>query len=184
MALPGCGGGGAQAVAHVQGSAISQSALAHWSAIKRIELQRSATGSPTSGEVMHKALAFLITSEWLQREAAAQGVTVSAAEVNAGYQRLSSGPNGQSFTLSLKRRGLSRADELLILRLATLGHKLTDKIVGGRHGVLLPAQRRSLSAFLAEYRRRWRQRTSCQPGYVIAECGNGPPLPSSPSNSP
>jgi hypothetical protein len=184
IALFGCGAAKAPVVASVQGSAISQSALAHWTAIKRIELQSSPKPTSSSPDVEQKALAFLITSEWLKQEAAARGISVSASEVNANYRRLLNGPNGPNFANSLKRRGLSSADELLILRLGALGRTLSEKIAGPRHGVLRAEQRQRLSAFVAAYRQHWKQRTSCRPGYVIAECSNGPPLPSSTGSGP
>jgi len=37
---------------------------------------------------------------------------------------------------------------------------------------------RALTRFVSDYRRRWRARTVCAEGYVVAECSNGPPLPS------
>jgi hypothetical protein len=182
IALCACGATKAPVVASVEGSVISQSALAHWTAIKRIELESSTRPTSSSHDVERKALAFLITSEWLKHEAASRGISASASEVLASYQRLLNGPNGPNFAISLTRRGLSRADELLILRLGALGEKLSEKIAGPRHGVLRAAQRRRLKAFIVAYRQRWKQRTTCRPGYVIAECGNGPPLPSSPGS--
>jgi hypothetical protein len=220
VALSGCGATRAPTVASVQGTPISSAMLAHWTRIKRIEMQSApalrSTGTPT--ELERKALAFLITADWLEAEAAARGVVVSATEVNATYHELASGPTGQAFVSSLKRRGMSRADELLELRLDNLTHKLEVKIVAGGGGVspagiaryyhshaglfrapghkpqtlatATPAIRQTLvragqderlSAFIAEYRRRWKLRTSCQPGYVVRECRNGPPLPGAPT---
>jgi parvulin-like peptidyl-prolyl isomerase len=310
-ALSECGATKAPAVASVQGTAISRASLAHRTRIKRIELQSSPKLKSISSlaQAERKALMFLITADWLQAEAAAQGVVVSPSEVNTTYQGLLSGPTGQAFASSLKRRGLSRADELLELRLETLSQKLQNRIATGYGGVsvaqlsryyrahrrefIQPPSRRvllivtstpqaaqsakrelqrgdtpaavalrfsidptsrsagglatfsrgtanptldraifrattgsligpvevssagsfyvfkvlssapggpeSLSqatptihqtlqqagqqqqfhAFVAAYRQRWKQRTDCQPGYIIAECRNGPPLPAS-----
>ncbi len=213
LTLWGCGATGAPVVASVQGSTISQVALAHWMAIERIELQGASkpASTPSSLLVRQRALAFLITADWLEKEAAAQGVSVSASEVNATYQLLLSSPAGQAFAASLKRGGISSADELLLLRLRKLALKLQTKIAASYHGVsaaevahyyhthaglyqrqgrTLPAATRAIReilvaegrrqrfrAFEAAYSQRWKQRTTCQPGYVIAECRNGPPLP-------
>jgi hypothetical protein len=184
IALCGCGATKAPVVASVQGIAISQGEVDHWTAIKRIELESSPTTTSSAADARRKALAFLITSEWLKQEAASRGVSVPESEVLATYHRLLNGPNGPNFASSLKRRGLSDADELLTLRLGALGEKLGEKVRGPRHGVLRAAQRQRLDAFVAAYRRRWKQRTICGPRYVIAECRNGPPLPSSTGGAP
>jgi hypothetical protein len=169
-------------------------------------------------ELRHKALAFLITAGWLQAEAAAQGIVVSASEVNATYRELVNGPAGGTFATKLRRRGMSTADELLQLRLEKLAQKLRAKIGAGITGVssariaayyhahasqfrvpghghqtlaaaapairqtlVQAAQERRFNAFIPGYRVRWKQRTTCQPGYVIPECRNGPRLPAAPT---
>lgn len=216
-ALSGCGATSTPAVASVQGTAISRADLAHWTRIKRIELESrskpKSTPSPLPPE--RKALLFLITADWLQAEAAAQGVIVSLSQTERTYHELVSGPTGQAFANGLTRRGMSRADELLQLRLDSLTQKLQTKI-GGHVNVsaaqiaayydahtsqfqghahprrtlagataairqtLLAAEReRQVAAFVAAYRQRWKQRTTCQPGYIVAECRTGPPLSTS-----
>jgi hypothetical protein len=160
----------------VQGAVISGNALDHWIAIKRVELQSSSQPPASASQLKEKALAFLITAAWLEREAAAEGLSVSPSEVNATYQRLLNGPTGPAFSAGLKSRGLSSADELLLLRLDALAGKLRTKIeLNHPSGSVTQTQQR-ISAFTAAYRQRWKQRTTCQPGYVIAECRNGPPL--------
>jgi hypothetical protein len=128
-------------VANVRGTAISRALVAHWTQIKRIEMVSSAKLTPglSAVQLERKALGFLITADWLQGEAAAQGVAVSPSEVDATYKELLGGPVGQSFASSLKRRGLSRADELLELRLDKLAAKLRSKIVA-RYNAVSTAQ--------------------------------------------
>jgi hypothetical protein len=176
LALCGCGAEHPSGVASVQSTTISRAALAHWTEIKRRETQGSARpGSRTSpAELQRRALVFLITADWLQAEASAQGIEVSPSEVDTTYRELLRGPMGQSFARSLRSRGIFRTDELLLLRLQQLSNKLQAKITAG-HDSLWAARR--VAAFAAAYRRRWKRRTSCEPGYVIAECRNGPPLP-------
>jgi hypothetical protein len=165
-------------VASVQGTPISRDALNHWVGIKRAEAQSSSTPTSASDvELRKKALAFLITAHWLEREAAAQGLSVSTSEVNATYQRLLNGSTGQAFAASLARRGISSADELMLLRLGALAQKLRLKIALSEPGVSQGQIKQRIGAFIAAYRQRWKQRTVCQPGYLIAECRNGPALP-------
>jgi hypothetical protein len=51
-----------------------------------------------------------------------------------------------------------------------------------RQALLRAGQQGQIRAFIAAYRKRWKQRTVCQPGYVIAECRDGPPLTHSPAD--
>lgn len=215
MAFLGCGTTRAPAVASVQGSTISQSTLDHWTSIKSVEAQNQPTAaSPSPDQIRQKALAFLITAEWLQREAAAQRISVSAAEVDATYRHLLDGPAGRAFAATMKQRGLSSADERLQIRLAQLAAKLERKVASGlqnistaeiagyydahraqyrRRGQTLQAatpaireilrrtqRSQQISVWVAAYRQRWKQRTTCGPGYVIPECRNGPQLSASP----
>jgi hypothetical protein len=111
-----------------------------------------------------KALAFLITAKWIEGEAAARGVRVSPADVEATYDQLRSGPAGHTFTANLRSQGMSKADELLQLRLESLSRGLGSKFAGP-NGTLSPAK-------VAAYRRRWKQRTTCRAGYVVHDCRN------------
>lgn len=95
----------------------------------------------------------------------------------ATLNRLRSGTGGASFTASLQRRGLSNADELFVLRLGALAGKLREKLGAGSSGSSAAAVQRRIAAFIAAYQRRWKQRTTCEPGYVIAECRAGEALP-------
>jgi hypothetical protein len=182
IALSGCGGASTPVVASVHGSVITEGALAHWTRIKRAELQSSSKPSSLSSvQVKQKALAFLITADWLEQEAAAEGVSASRTEVKASYEQLLNAPTGSAVAASLARRGMSSADELLILRLGALAQKLRAKITASRQGLLQAGGQERVSSFIAAYRARWKQRTTCRPGYVIAECREGPPLSGSPA---
>src|SRR5437764_11777007 len=92
VALTGCGGShssGETTVADVGGAPITKSALAHWTNVKRIELaaqsRPSGTGEPGAERA---ALACLITADWLEGEAAAQGLHVGGADLRASYRGL------------------------------------------------------------------------------------------------
>jgi hypothetical protein len=167
----------------VQGNAISQRTLEHWSAIKRAEAQSSPTPTTASPEAIRKkALAFLITAAWLQGEAADRGISVSSTEVDAIYRRLLGGNAGQAFAATMRQRGMSSADEQFQLRIAQLAFKLEREVTSGAQHISAAQRRQRISAFVAAYRQRWKQRTTCRPGYVIAECRNGPALSQSPGN--
>jgi hypothetical protein len=181
-ALCGCGGpSSASEVASVQGTGISRTELARWTVIKRLEQRASPPRSSraSSDQPQRRALTFVITADWLQAEAKVQGIRVSASEVDGTYRRLLNAPTGPSFATSLRRRGISDADERLLLRLQQLSNKLQAKIAN-RGTSTSPAEReRQVTLFAAAYRQRWKRRTTCQRGYIVPECRNGPPLPSS-----
>jgi SurA N-terminal domain len=219
IVLGGCRAAPTSDVASVDGTEISGAALAHWTDIKRLELERSTNSTSASNlaRLKRQALVFLITAEWLQGEAKSQDINVSASEVDATYRELLNGPSGQSFARSMRNGGISRADELLLLRLQQLSNKLQAKIASGhirisagqivtyyrthpsrfhgsrsraqtlaaakpaiRNALVEFARERQVAAFAAAYRQRWKQRTTCEPGYIVPECNNGPPLPSAP----
>jgi hypothetical protein len=209
-ALSGCGSSNASTVASVQGVAISRVSLTHRMSIENNRLQGAAASIPVPdppryrrcvaaaetaqghlkrqrqlsrvelrrqcakvyAELKDKALAYLITSDWLRAEAAAQGIVVPESEVDASYEGLVNGPAGQQFADRLRRAGMTRSDELLELRIERLTRELKTKIAA--------RPQPQLNVFVAAFRQRWKQRTTCQPGYIISECRNGPPLPPSP----
>jgi len=205
LALAGCGAAKALSpVASVQGRPISRASLAQWVRIENARLygssapfldpprydrcvaaanvlQARSKRPPLASRALRKrcvrvyaqledkALAFLITAKWIEGEAAAQGVHASPSEARATYERLLNGPAGSTFAANMRHAGMDRADELLQLRLERLAAGLRTKIAAGSGGVS--------AAQIAAYRQRWKRRTSCRAGYVIAECANGPPLP-------
>jgi foldase protein PrsA len=169
-------------------------------------------------ELKQKALAFLITADWLEGEAAVQGIRVLPSEVDASYRQLLNNPAGPGFASRLRRAGVSTTDELLQLRLEKLAERLRNKLTAGynavspaqiaayyhshasefavaghrhqtlaaatptiRQKLLHAARERRVGAFIAEYRQRWKQRTTCQQAYIVDECRDGPSLPASPT---
>jgi hypothetical protein len=173
----GCGAAGAPVAARIGNSTVSQSEVTHWMNIKRAEseLEGASKRAPTSSaQLRQDALAFLITAIWLEKQAAAQSISISPSEVNASYQQLLSSPTGTSFAESLKNRGMSRADEQLVLRLGALASKLRAKIAASHHGASPAQLKDDLNAFINTYRHYWKQHTTCEAGYVIPDCSNAP----------
>ncbi len=157
----GCSSG--DAVAHVGGTAISKSALDHWSSI-----ELTASGQAASGRGTHsqQALALLISADQLLGEAAAMHVTVSDKEVASRLSELEfdqarsfqfePASRTASFTRLLGRARETRSDRLLLLKL--------DLLAGRIEGKLLSQAERSLSrAEIASYYAKHKQR------YVLPE---------------
>jgi hypothetical protein len=181
LAVCDCGAAKPQVVARVGGTAISRAALEHWTRIKAVEQQGSrAVSAPTRRSAQRKAFVFLITARWLEGEALAHGIQVPSSEVDATYRELSSDRAGPSFAASLRNRGMSVADEKRLLRLQQLSNKLEAKITAGLGRAPSATRERRVAEFAVTYRQRWRLRTRCEPGYIVAECANGPPLPGVP----
>ncbi|MDA0158711.1 peptidyl-prolyl cis-trans isomerase [Solirubrobacter ginsenosidimutans] len=76
----------------------------------------------------------LISFEWISGEAAAQGITVTDAEVNQSFeeQKKQSFPKEADFQKFLERSGQTREDILRRVRLDLLSNKLRDKVIAGK----------------------------------------------------
>jgi foldase protein PrsA len=78
------------------------------------------------GEVMQ----FLIQAQWVQQEAANQGIKVSDAEVKRSFQdqKKQAFPTEKAYQRFLKTSGMTEADILYRVKLDTLQQKLTQKV--------------------------------------------------------
>jgi hypothetical protein len=96
----------ADAVAYVAGTPISKSSYAHWLSVE------SALGAAKNAG--HRALAFLLTSEWVLGEATARGISVSEADVKRYLAQLErqSFPKAGSLRKYLTKSGETEADLL------------------------------------------------------------------------
>jgi phosphatidylethanolamine-binding protein (PEBP) family uncharacterized protein len=151
----------ANAVASVSGRPIARSSYEHW-----LSVERALGGGASSS---HRALGFLVTSAWLLDEAAARGVSVSAAEVN---QRLA----------ALKRQSFSRAGSLQKFLASSheteadlLGRVKVELLESGIAAKVAPGQsgsqrKATLARFQQTFQRRWKARTTCDAGYVMEDC--------------
>jgi foldase protein PrsA len=81
-----------------------------------------------------QVLQLLISFRWIEGEAAAQGITVTDAEVDQSFQeqKRQSFPNDADYEKFLKRSGQTREDILQRVRLDLLSNKLRDKVVAGK----------------------------------------------------
>lgn len=149
------------AIAWVSGVPIAKAGYEHWLAVE----QALGAGSDAS----HRAVGFLISGVWLQREAASRGISISPAQARERLRRL----ERQSFSQpgSLKRY-LQRAHETeadLLGRVADeqLESAVAAQVAGSRHG---PARATVIASFQRAFQRRWKSRTTCAPGYVMEDC--------------
>lgn len=186
LVLAGCGGGGgssttatvsvvpsspaastyassssAGAVASVAGVPISKSSYEHWLAVEK--------AGGTSTNAGHRALSFLITSQWVIGEAAARKLTVSEAEVKQRFAQISkqSFPKAGALQKFLAKAEETEADLLARVKVELLESRITAQVTAGKsagqHGALLASFEKSFHAH-------WKALTSCQPGYVMEDC--------------
>src|SRR5262249_33654040 len=104
-AVVACGGIPGNAVATVDGQAISKSEYAHWSNV-------FAKRKTPAKQLREQTLRTLIAFRWIEGEANAQGVKVSASEVDKSYteQKQQAFPHESDFQKFLRTSGQSTTD--------------------------------------------------------------------------
>ena len=187
LALGGCGGGGGSStttvttsvvpsspasstdasaasvgtVARVANVPIAKSSYEHWLAVET-KLGGSANAS-------HRALAFLITSQWVLGEAAARHVSVSEAEVKDRYEQLAkqSFPKAGELQKYLASSGQTEADLLARIKVELSTEKIAAQVTAGKSA---SAHSAILAAFQTSFHAHWKALTDCEPGYVMEDC--------------
>jgi SurA N-terminal domain len=149
------------AVASVAGVPISKSSYEHWLAVER--------AGGTTSNAGHRALSFLITSQWVIGEAAARKLSVSDAEVKQRLAQIEkqSFPKAGSFEKFLAKSDETEADLLARVKVELLESRIAAKVTAGKSG----AQRKAVIAgFEGAFHRHWKALTTCTPGYVMEDC--------------
>jgi foldase protein PrsA len=109
---------------------ITSALLAHRVTIVRGRL-RGGASRVSAEQLRERALRFLIGADWLEGEAAAEGVYVSVKEVERRYQEIIGGSMGSPLADILLGPGMSRADGQLEVRLDLLNERLRAKVTAG-----------------------------------------------------
>ncbi|MGH2832475.1 MAG: hypothetical protein ACRDK2_06830 [Solirubrobacteraceae bacterium] len=145
----------------VAGQSIAKTSYQHWVSVEK------ALGQTTKAR--HQALGFLITSEWVLREAAEMHITVSEAEVKQRYSALvsKSFPKPGALQKFFATSGESEADILARIRVELLASKIAAKVTAGKKGA---ARAAALRAFEKRFQQRWKSLTNCKSGYVMEDC--------------
>ncbi len=168
----------ADAVANVAGVPISKAAYEHW-----VTVEKKLGGSSDAG---HRALAFLLTSQWVLGEAQARGLSVSEAEVKQHFGQLvhESFPKAGSLQKYFSSSGETEADLLARIKVERLAAKIAAQVTSGKsasqHSAILTGLEKNFHVH-------WKALTSCQAGYVMEDCkqytGSGENLAPPPSHS-
>jgi phosphatidylethanolamine-binding protein (PEBP) family uncharacterized protein len=168
----------ADSVADVDGAPISKASYEHWTGIE------SKLGA--SGNAGHRALGFLLTSEWVLGEAKARGATVSEAEVKQRFSQLAhqSFPKAGALQKYFSTSGETEADLLARIKVELLAARVAAQVTAGKSASQHSA---ILAAFETNFHTHWKALTSCKSGYVMEDCkqysGKPENLAATPSHS-
>jgi hypothetical protein len=151
----------ADAVASVAGIPIAKSSYEHWLAVER-------AGGSTSN-ASHRALSFLITSQWVIGEAAARKLSVSDTEVKQRLAQIEkqSFPKAGAFEKFLAKADETEADLLARVKVELLESRIASQVAAGKSGT----QRKAvIASFEPAFHRHWKALTTCKSGYVMEDC--------------
>ena len=160
-------------VARVGMTSVSRASFERW---LRISYQRNGLkgsppcpapvpGSAADKRLHDQALTFLIRTTWLDGEAAERSIRAPRSEVRRSVLHAAhlAFPKKGEFARFLLQTCSTQADLELRQRSTILQRRITADVL--RHKI-------SLTYFGQDYNDRWRARTICAPGFVIADCSN------------
>jgi hypothetical protein len=207
LVLQGCGATSNPPVAHVQDTAITRSALAHWMSVYNAPSPIPVPDPPRydgciaaasaeqvgmrrrplmSRPALRARCAVIYTK--VRNEALAFLITAKWLTGEAAARGITVSPGEADATY--RRMLAGPAGRSFAMSLARRGISSADETLQLRLDKLALKLRAQLSAgytgaqatrriatFIAAYRQRWRLRTTCEPGYLVPECRNGQPLP-------
>jgi hypothetical protein len=156
------------AVADVESTPIAKATFDHWLAVTAALSAESANSSNTA--LKDKVMGFLLTSEWVLGEAAAQGVNVSEAAVQKRLAEIQKKQFKQPVELQkyLAKNHETTADLLLRVKLELLEAAISKKVTAGKRTAA--EKKAALAGFQAQFEGKWRAQTSCAAGFVMEDC--------------
>ena len=115
-------------------------------------------------------MGFLLTSEWVLGEAAAQGIDVSEAAVHKRLEEVQKKQFKQPGELQryLTKNHETMADLLLRVKLELLEAAISKKVTAAKRTVA--EKQTALASFQAKFETRWKAKTSCAAGYGMEDC--------------
>jgi len=126
-------------------------------------------------EIAHEhILEILITTSWLEQEAAKQGLTPTATQIKrrlAEYTQQEF-PTEHAFHRYLAITGMSITDVLLLLKKNLLASEFEGKARAAASNPSPP--NRAYAQHFNELATRWTTQTNCHPGYIVTGCKQYP----------
>lgn len=166
-------------IACVGDRAIDGALFAHWMVVARRSAGRSERHH--NAQRREEVLTFLISSLWVEGQAAEMHVHVSRKAVHNELVKLR---NEQFPTRSAYRRFLHRTGEtvhdVLLLARSHMLIKRIQRIVrsrararrGSHKQKRARSETQAMATFVRRFRRRWEARTYCRPAYTNSDCGH------------
>ena len=147
---------------------ISRGHLRHWADIA----QR--VGLADRQDAREQSAGLLISFRWMRNEARERGIVLAPGEVRASFveQRDETFPTRRAFRRYLRDSGQSRDDIKLRVEMDLLSNRVRETVIEG--AATEDEQIARLDAFVAEFRRKWRERTACIEPWVVPDCGLAP----------
>jgi hypothetical protein len=140
-----------------------------------LQLKRQCQGRRRS--LQRHVLDILLIYYWLSGDAVEQGVKVTSAEVKQTLDRIF--PNSAAYRRYLSITGERPSDERLIIEKDLLDTKLLElaEAKTGTKPASVREHEQALVKAATAFTNKWKARTSCSAGYVVAECKQykGPP---------
>jgi Raf kinase inhibitor-like YbhB/YbcL family protein len=148
------------AVALAGSTRIPKASYEHWLAVEKAD---------GAGNADHRALGFLITSQWVLSEAAARGISVSDAEVKRHFTQIAkqSFPKAGSLQKFLAKSRQTEADLLARIKVELLTSHIAAKVTAGKSGSQSTAV---LTSFEKSFQQHWKSYTTCKASYVMEDC--------------
>lgn len=159
------------AVATVEATPIAQATFAHWLAITAaLSDRRGHDASASDTTLKDRVMGFLITSEWLLGEAAAQGVDVSEATAHKRLEAIQRKQFKKPAELQeyLEKNHETMADLLLRVKLELIESAISRKVTAAKHTTA--EKKAALASFQVQFQSKWKAKTSCAAGYVTGDC--------------
>jgi hypothetical protein len=132
---------------------------------EKIELPKP--DSPKYDQLRDAAMEELLDGVWIRGQAEEMRIQVTEKEIDAELQEIKrqSFPSKAAYQRFLEDSGLTPEMVLDRVELQLLSKRIQSQVPEGRDG---------FTDFVNQYRKKWRSRTICAPGYRIDRCSNGP----------
>ena len=135
-------------------------------------------GSPRHARLRRETMRFLVRAAWVELEAREHRIKVASAAVRRSFRRgrREAFRNEREYRRFRKNSTLTRKDLLYRVRLDMLYDRIARHLTRAARG--RAGKRRALDRFARDFRRKWRARTVCARGYMVADCSKEAPVPS------
>ncbi len=125
------------------------------------------------GKLKDTAIGELLDSTWIGGQAAEMGIGVTSRQIKEERRRLikiafKGRAEYHRFLVEARYTLRDLRERLEVQMLATrIGERVTAGLAGR-------SEQKAFAQFVAEYEKRWRDRTVCAPEYVLDRCSNAP----------